>query len=450
MAEIPEYIGRYHIRDMIAKGGMGRIYSGWDDLIGRPVAVKVVDTSDKSQPQNDPEVVKKQFDQELRISGQLSHHHMVTIFDGGNQGSIYYLVMELLNGVTLDKVIASPKSDVDIRQKLEILTQVGQALHYAHQRGIVHRDIKPSNIMVLPNGHVKVMDFGVAYAVEKSDVNLRDAQLEIVGGTPFYMSPEQINKGKIDARSDLFSLAVVAYELLSGQRPFQGKNRFSLYEKILRTEPTPIKQLNPSIPDKVAATITLCLNKDPRLRLQTAQAMADQIDETLHEGFFTSTGDIITQETMKILQQYRENFAFFFDLENAQLYKLLQVCQTRDYKKGELIFEEGTVARDMFLLISGNVRISRKMDKMSDSIIILLLQRGDIFGEMGIIDGAPRSASAYAETNCRVLALHQVSLLRCDDNTAGKLYRNLSKILSSKLRATSFRLEEFSRRSHLS
>ncbi|MDH4184691.1 MAG: serine/threonine-protein kinase [Nitrospinota bacterium] len=450
MADVPEYIGRYHIRDMIAKGGMGRIYAGWDDLIGRPVAIKVVDTSDKSQPQNDPEIVKKQFDQELRISGQLSNHSMVTIYDGGNQGSLYYLVMELLNGATLDTIINTPKAEMDMRQKLEILTQVGHALHYAHQRGVVHRDIKPSNIMVLKNGQVKVMDFGVAYTVEKSDVNLKASQLEIVGGTPFYMSPEQINKGKIDARSDVFSMAVVAYELLTGQRPFHGKNRFSLYEKILRSDPIPIKELNPSVPDKVAAIITLCLNKDARLRLQTAQSFADQIDETIHEGFFTSTGDIITQETMKILQQYRENFAFFFDLDNAQLYKLLQVCQTRDYKKGDLIFEEGSVARDMFLMISGNVRISRKMDKMTDTLVILLLQRGDIFGEMGIIDGAPRSASAYAETNCRVLALHQVSLLRCDDNTAGKLYRNLARILSSKLRATSFRLEEFSRRPGLS
>ena len=450
MTEIPEYIGRYHIKEMIAKGGMGKIFSGWDDLIGRPVAIKVVDTSDKSQPVADPEIVKKQFDQELRISGQLSNHSMVTIYDGGNQGSIYYLVMELLDGLTLDKIIATPTSDFDMRQKLEILTQLGHALHYAHQRGIVHRDIKPSNIMVLPNGQVKVMDFGVAYAVEKSDVNLKDTQLEIIGGTPFYMSPEQINKGKLDSRSDIFSIAVVAYELLTGQRPFHGKNRFSLYEKILRSDPAAIKELNPAIPDKIAASITLCLNKDPRLRLQTSQSFADQIDETIHEGFFTSSGDMITQETMKILQQYRENFAFFFDLDNSQLYKLLQVCQTRDYKKGELIFEEGSVARDMFLLISGNVRISRKMDKMSDSIVMLLLRRGDIFGEMGIIDGAPRSASAYAETNCRVLALHQVSLLRCDDSTANKLYRNLSKILSSKLRATSFRLEEFSRRSNLS
>ncbi|MBI4828122.1 MAG: cyclic nucleotide-binding domain-containing protein [Nitrospinae bacterium] len=242
---------------------------------------------------------------------------------------------------------------------------------------------------------------------------------------------------------------MVAYELLSGVRPFTATDRFALYEKILRVEPRPLREINPGIPERIAAIISICLNKDPSLRLPSCAAFAAQLDEVINESYFTGAGEAVTQETLNIIRQYRENFPFFFDLDNAQVYRLLQVCKARDFKQGEVIFEEGTVAREMFLLISGKVRISRR-HAASDSLVILTLKRGEVFGEMGIIDGGPRSAAATAETDCRALALHQVSLLRCDDNTAGKLYRNLAHILSAKLRVTSARLEDFSRRPNIS
>ncbi len=444
----PEYLGRYKIGKMIGHGGMGVIYSAKDDLIGREVAIKIIDISDKSRSVNLAKVIERQFEQEMRISGQLSNHNVVTIYDAGSESSFHYLVMELLDGTTIDKMLRDDEPGPEIRQKLEILIQIGQALHYAHQRGIVHRDIKPSNIMALNNGQVKIMDFGVAYAVDKSDIELKEEQLNIVGGTPYYMSPEQINRSKVDSKSDLFSLGVVAYEFLTGKRPFTAKNRTSLYEKILRQDPTPIKELVSDIPDSVASIITVCLNKDPDLRLASCQAFADQLDEILNESFLESEGEAITQETINILKRYRESFAFFYDLSNAQIYKLLHVCQTHNYKEGDVIFEEGSVARNMYLIISGKVKISRK-HAQNDSVVILFLKQGDVFGEMGIVDGGPRSASVIAETDCKVLSLHQVSLLRCDEVTAGKIYRNLATILSTKLRITAERFDDFSERSSI-
>lgn len=436
------------MREMIAKGGMARIYRASDDLIGRDVAIKIIDTSNSNMTDATANLVRSQFEQEMRISGQLLDHNVVTIYDAGSEGSLYFLVMELMDGSTLDKIIAGKGPEVGMRQKLEILIQVAHALYYAHQRGIIHRDIKPANIMVLNNMQVKVMDFGVAYAAKETDLNLKEASSNILGGTPYYMAPEQIDHNEVDARSDLFSLAVVAYELLTGKKPFTGENRFELYERILRVDPKPLKELNPQIPDKVAATISLCMNKDPELRLSSCKSFADHLDEIVNESFFAPKGQAITQETLNILRQYRERFSFFFDLNNSQIYNLLQVCKAHDYKRGEVIFEEGSVARDMYLIISGNVRISRHRGD-GDSLVILVLKRGDVFGEMGIIDGGPRSASATAESDCRVLALHQVSLLRIDDNTAGKIYRNLSRILSSKLRVTSARMDEYARLSNL-
>lgn len=446
--DVPEYIGRYRLKEMIAKGGMAKIYRATDELIGRDVAIKITDTSDTSWTELDADSVMRQFNLEVRISGQLSHHNFVTIYDAGKHASFCYLVMELMDGATLDRIIKTGEPKLDTKTKLDILVQVARALHHAHQRGIIHRDIKPSNIMVLNNGQAKLMDFGVAYVSDGSPIKISDEQISTAAGTPYYMSPEQINKNPLDGRSDLFSMAVVAYELLTGKRPFLGDNLFALYERILRSEPKSIKELNPSVPEKVSAIITLCLNKDPNLRLQSCQAFADQLDEVMNREFFTAEGEVIAQDTLNILRKYRESFTFFFDLNDSQIYQLLKVCQVRKYKKGDVIFEEGEVARDMHLVMSGQVRIFKGKSE-ANSFVILILKRGDIFGEMGIIDGGPRSATAVAETDCQTLVLHQVSLLRCDDKTAGKIYRNLAYILSSKLRMTSSKLDQFSRQANL-
>ncbi|MBI4665059.1 MAG: protein kinase [Nitrospinae bacterium] len=439
--DIPEYLGRYRIKEQIGKGGMATIFRATDELIGRDVAVKVTDTS-HADKEVTAESVMRQFSIEMQISGQMSHHNFVTTYDAGMEGQFCYLVMELLDGVSMDSVISGAARSMEMKQKLDALVQVARALHFAHQRGVYHRDIKPSNIMVLTNGQAKVMDFGVASIGEGSGIKLTVKPMPGVGGTPYYMSPEQINKAPLDGRSDLFSLAVVTYELLTGKRPFMADNLFTLYDRILRVNPTPPQDLDPAIPDRVAAIISICLNKDPNLRLPSCQAFAEQLDEIINESFFESDGGVISQETLSILRKYRASFGFFYDLDNSQLYRLLQVCQVKKYSAGEVIFQEGEVARDMYLVMSGKVRICRG-PSVEKSVVILTLKRGDIFGEMGIIDGGPRSATAIAETDCQVMAIHQVSLLRCDANTSGKLYRNLAQILSQKLRVTSGKLSEF-------
>ncbi|MBI5816369.1 MAG: protein kinase [Nitrospinae bacterium] len=449
MADIPEYIGRYRLHEMIGRGGMGKIYRATDELIGRDVAVKITDTSSPTPDNLSAESVMRQFSMEMQISGQMSHHNFVTIYDAGMEGSLCYLVMELLDGVSLDKVIqGKTELKLDIRQKLDALIQVAKALHFSHQRGVVHRDIKPSNIMYLNNGLAKVLDFGVASVSEGSGIRLTVKPIPGYGGTPYYMSPEQINRGAVDFRTDLFSLAVVAYELLTGDKPFTADNLFNLYERILRIDPIPMREINSSVPEKVAAIVGLCLNKDAALRLPSCLAFADQLDEVVNESFLEGDNAVISQDTLATLRKYRASFTFFFDLEFSQIYKLLQVCQLRKHKAGEMIFREGEVARDMHLIIAGSVKICRGPTP-EKSITIHTLKRGDIFGEMGIIDGGPRSASAIAEGDCQTLVLHQVSLLRCDANTAGKLYRNLAHILSAKLRITSGRLADFVRETNL-
>lgn len=444
--QLPEFIGRYRLRERIAKGGMSKIFRATDEIIGRDVAVKITWTRDPAWKSVEATDIMSQFSMEAQISGQISHHNFVTIYDAGMQGEFCYLVMELMEGEPLSTWIKENLDEMDMRNRLEILVQVARALHYSHQRGIIHRDIKPSNIMILKNGQAKVMDFGIAHLTEGASVRLskESKQLPGVGGTPYYMSPEQINKKPLDGRSDLFSLGVVAYETLTGKRPFVSDNLFGLYEKIVRSDPQPMRELNPAIPEKVAAIISMCMSKDPNLRLPNCQSFADQIDEIINDSFFEDSGASITEETLQTIRRYRESFPFFYDLDNQQVYRLLQVCRIKKFAKDETIVTEGEVARDMYLVMNGQVRIVRNAGGHSP-LTLHILKRGDLFGEMGIIDGGPRSASAVAENDCHCLALHQVSILRMDEATAGKLYRNLASILSNKLRLTSNRLDDLSR-----
>lgn len=440
---LPEYIGRYRLKEEIGKGGMARIYRATDEIIGRDVAIKISNSADPTWKDLDTSAIMKQFTLETQISGQLSHHTFVTIYDAGLQGDICYLVMELMEGHTLQEIIKGAKPNMDLKEKLDIIVQISRSLHYAHQRGIVHRDIKPSNIMVLKNGQAKLMDFGVAFVSDGAKIHLSSPQEDPgVSGTPYYMSPEQLSKTPdLDGRSDLFSMAVVTYEFLTKKRPFTSDNLKGLYEKILKSEPTAMVEINKSIPEKIVNIISLCMSKDRNLRLQSCNSYADQLDEVINESFFKDKGSIIAKETLEILEKYRESFSFFFDLDNQEIYQLLKVCQVKKFSKEEEIFKEGAVARDMYLVMSGRIKIVKGPSR-AKSYLINVLKRGDIFGEMGIIDGAPRSASAIAESDTQVLAIHQVSLLRCKESTAAKLYRNLAQILSAKLRATSGKLDD--------
>ncbi len=439
--DLPSQIGRYKLREQIAKGGMSKIYRAYDDIIGRDVAIKITDNNDPAWKNVDTHAVLRQFSMEAQISGQLSHHSFVTIYDAGTQGDLAYLVMELLNGKALSKVIKENQPDLNMKQKLDIIVQIARSLHHAHQRGIIHRDVKPSNIMLLKSGQAKLMDFGVSFVSEGSSVTLdHKPEAPNIGGTPYYMSPEQINKKPIDARSDLFSLAILSYELLTGKRPFRADKLFALYEKILKSEPEPIRNLLPSVPQKVEDLIIKSLRKNPEERFDSCEAFADSMDEVINELFCDENDALITEGTVEILQKYRESFSFFYDLDNQQIYKLLQVCSVKKYKAGETVFMEGAVARDMYLVMSGRLKVLRGQT-LEQSYVVQELVRGDVFGEMGIIDGGPRSASVVADSDSQLLMVHQVSLHRCDDDTAGVLYKNLAQILSIKLRNTSERLD---------
>lgn len=266
----PATLGRYKVLKEIGRGAMGVVYLGKDPTIQRFVAIKTmrlddIDDADKLQE------VKDRFFREAESTGRLSHPNIVTIYDAGEEQDLGYIAMEVLEGTTLKQWSRKP-SLLPVDRVIATLATVAEALDYAHQQGVVHRDIKPANIMLTKEQVVKVMDFGIAKMASSSKT-----KTDIVLGTPTYMSPEQIAGKKVDGRSDIFSLGVVMFELLTGRPPFTADNVSALLFAIAHTPPPPLAAFRSDLPAAMQNVLTGALQKDPVQRYRRAQEFAQEL-----------------------------------------------------------------------------------------------------------------------------------------------------------------------------
>jgi len=257
-----ENIGRYRIVGELGRGAMGVVYKAQDPAIGRMIAVKSIRLGELTE-ESERERLRERLFREAQSAGILSHPGIVTIYDIAEEGGLAYIFMELVNGPALDKMLRAEKTP-DKETLLSILRQVAAALDYAHKKGIVHRDIKPANIMVHEDGTAKVTDFGVAKIVSQ-----QMTQAGTIMGTPSYMSPEQVQSGPISGRADQFSLAVIAYEVLTGEKPFTADYLPTLLFKIVREEPVPPQRLNATLSADVETVMRRALSKNPANRYDT-------------------------------------------------------------------------------------------------------------------------------------------------------------------------------------
>ncbi|HEX9910186.1 MAG TPA: serine/threonine-protein kinase [Desulfatiglandales bacterium] len=272
-------VGRYEVVSELGQGAMGIVYKARDPKINRFLAIKTIRFSDEFEPEKIREV-KDRFMREAQIAGKLAHPSIVAVYDVGEDYDLTYMAMEFLDGESLQKYCRKGFL-LPLRKALFVLSEVALALDYAHRQGVIHRDVKPANIMVLKDGKVKVTDFGIAKAVSSSQT-----KSGIVLGTPNYMSPEQINGHEIDGRSDIFSLGVVFFELLTGVLPFHGKNLTNLFYQITQVKHTSPREINPKVPNPVEQIVNKTLSKDPEQRFQTCsdfarylKAMINRIDQ---------------------------------------------------------------------------------------------------------------------------------------------------------------------------
>ena len=266
-------LGRYEVLKELGQGAMGVVYLGKDPKINREVAIKTLKYADVD-PHRLPEI-KKRFFREAEAAGKLSHPNIMTIYDVGEDYDMAYMAIELLKGQDLAEYCKEGKL-LPVKRVLSIVSSVAEALEYAHKQGVVHRDIKPDNILLLENDEVKVADFGIARVMSASTT-----ETGMILGTPNYMSPEQVAGEKVDGRSDIFSLGVVMYELLSGEKPFKGDNLTNLMYAIANVNYTPLKEVVRKIPPCCSEVIDRLLTKSTRRRPKSAAIVVELIQDCL-------------------------------------------------------------------------------------------------------------------------------------------------------------------------
>lgn len=262
-------LGRYEIAAEIGAGAMGKVYKAFDPLIERTVALKTIRMDLKGKQQSDFEA---RFFREAKSAGRLNHPNIVTIYDVGESDDSAYIAMEYLHGESLDKVLASHTS-LTLERIVHIALQIANGLAYAHQHGVVHRDIKPGNIILLRRGGVvKITDFGIAQILSGSQT-----QVGALLGSPRYMSPEQVQGGTIDGRSDVFSLGVMLYEMLTGVTPFAGDNLSAIFYGIMNFDPPPPSSINPALTPAHDRIVMRALAKRPHERYASAREIATDL-----------------------------------------------------------------------------------------------------------------------------------------------------------------------------
>src|ERR1022692_1994785 len=271
-------IGRYKIVRELGRGAMGVVYHAIDPNIGRPVAIKTIQLGGTRTPEEQDRLRERLF-REARSAGILSHPGIVTIYDVEQEGDLAYIAMEYVDGPTLDQLL-SEQAAVEPEVMFSILAQTAVALDYAHKKGIAHRNINPANIMIAgPNsgspGTVKITDFGIAKITASEQFTMTGA----IVGTPHYMSPEQVQGQPVDGRSDQFSLAVIAYEMLTGEKPYTGEHLTTVVYKIVAEEPAPPHRLNPSLSTHIENVLRKGLAKKPDARYRNCQDFVDSLEK---------------------------------------------------------------------------------------------------------------------------------------------------------------------------
>ncbi|MBV8129614.1 MAG: protein kinase [Planctomycetaceae bacterium] len=266
---LPRHIGKYEVIDRLGSGAFGVVYRCRDAALDRTVAVKVLSTAGHADPDS-----LERFQRESRAAARFSHPHIVPVFDCGLDGDSPYLVMENVEGQSLDRLIGSPR--LTLETTLRVIFHLAQALEAAHEQGVVHRDVKPANVLIDHEGRPKLTDFGLARLATDPGGLSRSGDLL---GTPRYMSPEQVllGHGEVDFRTDIYSLGAVMYEMLAGVPAADGPNPMAVLRKISDEEPVPLRQLKEQVPEEVAAICQRMMAKDRDLRYPTAQAVATDI-----------------------------------------------------------------------------------------------------------------------------------------------------------------------------
>lgn len=425
VALAPTQIGKYQLTAELGRGACGVVFKGFDPFVQRDVAVKVA----LHQPDAPNAVYEGDFFAEARAAGMLQHPHIVALYDAGVEAELSYIVMEYVDGETLQPLCRAGTQRPPLAQVLDIVFKCAKALDYAHGKGVLHRDIKPSNIMLTRDGVPKLMDFSIAEITGRTSAGEGQGVL----GSPLYMSPEQIARARLGPASDLYSLGAVMFQLLVGAPPF-SQSELPLLFRAIRNTPAPrVRELRPDVPAVVSDVVERLLLKDPAQRFQSGHELAATLSR-LFDQLRLSDHQVSRRESRDSLRRLR----FFSTFSDGEIDEILAVSQMVTYNPGEALIREGEIDNAFFIIALGSAEV-RKRGKLLHQ-----LDKGDCVGEIGFLSTTKRTATVVATS--RVLAL-KVNATLLDDMSRDcqlRFYKVFAETLIYRLSVTSAKLSALS------
>lgn len=383
----PQRIGRYIITRELGSGATSRVFLAHDSASGSDVALKLYH-GDDVRPER-ARTRRRLFSNEAHLAGKLDHPNIVRVLDSGESGEHAYIVSEYLRGAESLRLHTRLAGRLSQHRVAELLFACARGLDYAHGHGLVHRDIKASNILVTAEGVPKLIDFGIA-------MFSGDETRTVTGllGSPSYMAPEQVRDGEATARSDIYSLGVVGYELLSARLPFYGKNLSHLIHQIMYATPRPLSRLRANVSPALEAIIARAMEKDPERRYPNVQAMAVQLARAV-----SALKNNARKDDFDTRFDIARHLPFFRDFGYGEVWDAVSHADWLSYEEGSEVSPAGDNERALYIVVSGEVTLGAE-GRRADH-----LHRGDTFGELSLLTGRPRVTTARATLPTRLIRL---------------------------------------------
>jgi len=422
---VPERIGKYVLRRKLGEGATAAVHLAWDEFAGREVALKLIN-ADVLADAEKGRLYRHLLVNEASLAGKLLHPHIVQIYDAVvDEVRQSYIVMEYVAGGTLERY-CSADALLPIERVVELVFKCTRALDYAFRMGITHRDIKPANILIASDGDIKVSDFGAA--IQRGN----PTQTQVTGiGSPAYMSPQQLRELPLDHRTDIWSLGVVMYRLLTGRQPFQASNDFALIYQICNVDPPPPSTFNRDVPQSIDAIVMRALQRDLDRRYASWEEFAHDLAQAFRnrQRCRQEPAESEKFESLRALDFFRE----FSDVE---IWEVVRLARWDSLVPGTLIMKDGEPGDHFCFLIEGELAIVKR------GRVLGLLGTGDVFGEMAVINrhGHVRGADVVVRTAARIVTIAGTALRSASAVCRMHFYQSFLEVLAARLAQANTRL----------
>jgi serine/threonine protein kinase len=420
-----EKIGKYQVIRKLGEGATSAVYLCQDPFNNRQVAVKKVHAEALKDAERG-HLYKKLFIAEASLAGKLSHTHIATIFDAVTEEEEKYIVVEYVDGTTLE-MYCKADALLPVKTVVEIIFKCTRALDFAHRVGVTHRDIKPANIMVVGGSDydVKITDFGAAITGSADETQVAGI------GSPAYMSPQQVKEHPLTHQTDIYSLGVVMYQLLTGQLPFQASNNFSMIYQIVNTEPSPVSALREGIPRSVDSIVRKAMAKDLEDRYREWDEFSLDLAEAFRNEGMEEENAFADSEKFNTLR----GLAFFKNFTDVEIWEVARFSKWEALPPGQLILREGEEGDHFCILASGQVKVTRR------NKLLNILDAGECFGEMAYLsEEKRRGADVSTMSDAKVISIDNAALGTASDATRHRFDNAFLSILVERLTMANVRL----------